>query len=109
MKAIYVQQGEALYITPEENVANGSVVSLGGTRIGVAAGDIPAGGVGTVHVEGVFKLAKAAGEAVALGAAVYYSKAADAVTAAAEGNVPAGYAVRAAAEGDTAVLVKLLG
>ncbi len=108
MKAIYVQKGEALYVTPEENVTNGSVVSLG-TRIGIAAGDIPAGGTGTVRVEGVFKLAKAEGEAVALGAAVYYNKAADAVSAAAEGNIPAGYAVQAAAENDAAVLVKLLG
>jgi len=108
MKAIYVQKGEALYFTPEENVANGSVVSLG-TRIGIAAGDIPAGGTGTIHVEGVFKLAKAEGEAVTLGAAVYYNKTTDAITAAAEGNTPAGYAVQAAAESDAAVLVKLLG
>jgi len=108
MKAVYVQKGEALYYTPADDAANGSVVVLG-TRIGVAAGDIPAGAAGTVHVEGVFKLAKAEGEAIALGTAVCYDSAADAITAAAEGNTPAGYAVQAAAENDVSVLVKLLG
>ena len=42
MKAIYVQQGAALDYTAAEDVKNGAVVSLG-TRIGIAAGDIPAG------------------------------------------------------------------
>lgn len=120
MKAVYWQKGEALDYTPAENVANGSIVSFG-TRIGVAAGDIPAGGTGTVHVEGVFRLAKAAGAAIGLGAAVYYDPEADAITAAAsvevtEGetkktvnNVPAGYAAAPAAADDAEVLVKLPG
>lgn len=120
MKAIYVQKGEALDYAPAENVKNGAVVPLG-ARIGIAAGDIPAGGTGTVHVEGVYRLAKAAGEAVARGAAVYYDAAADVITAKASGesgegdakttvnHVPAGYAVWPAAAGDEAVLVKLMG
>jgi len=109
MKAIYWQRGETLDYTAAADAAPGSIVSLGGTRIGIAAAGISAGETGAVQVEGVFKLAKAEGEAVALGAAVYYDAAADAVTAAAEGNTPAGYAVQVAAESDTAVLVKLLG
>lgn len=108
MKAIYVQRGAALDHTPAEDVRNGEVVSLG-TRIGVAAGDIPAGGTGTVHVEGVYRLAKASGEALTMGAAVYYDAGADAVTASGEGNVPAGYAAAPAAANDAAVLVKLPG
>lgn len=108
MKAIYVQQGAALDYTPVEDVKNGDVVSLG-TRIGVAAGDIPAGGTGTVHVEGVYKLAKASGEALAMGAAVCYDAAADAITATAAGNVTAGYATAPASANDGTVLVKLLG
>ena len=63
MKAIYWQKGEALDYTPAEDVKNGAVVVLG-SRIGIAAGDIPAGGTGTVHVEGVYKLTKAKEEAV---------------------------------------------
>lgn len=120
MKAIYVQQGAALDYTPTEDVKNGEVVSLG-TRIGVVAGDIPKGGTGTVHVEGVYRLAKASGEALAMGAAVYYDGSADAVTGKAsvqsgEGDaavtvshVPAGYAAAPAAANDGTALVKLLG
>lgn len=120
MRAIYVQQGATLDYTATEAVPNGAVVPLG-TRIGVAAGDIPAGTPGTVHVEGVFQLAKASGEALAMGAAVYYDAAADAVTAKAsaesgEGDakatvnhVPAGYVAAPAAAGDDTALVKLPG
>lgn len=108
MRAIYVQQGAALDYTAEEKVENGSIVSLG-TRIGVAAGDIPANGTGTVHVEGVFALGKAEGESFEMGAAVYYDQAADAMTATADSNVPAGYAAAPAGENDATVLVKLLG
>lgn len=120
MKAIYVQQGAALDFTPTEDVKNGEVVSLG-TRIGVAAGDIPKGSTGTVHVEGVYRLAKASGEALTMGAAVCYDAAADAITGKAsvqsgEGDaavtvnhVPAGYAAAPASANDGTVLVKLLG
>lgn len=120
MKAIYWQRGEALDYSPLEDTANGSVVSLG-TRIGVASGSIPAGGVGSVHVAGVFRMAKAKSEAVTMGAALYYDAAADAVTVKAsaesgEGDakttvnhVPAGYAAAPAAAEDAFVLVKLLG
>ncbi|MCI8573976.1 MAG: DUF2190 family protein [Oscillibacter sp.] len=107
MKAIYWQKGEALDYTAAEAVANGSVVSLG-TRIGIAAGDIPAGGIGTVHVEGVFKLSKAAGTAIDQGAAVYYDAESDVITIT-EGGIPAGYAVAPTAADDPVVLVKLLG
>ena len=108
MKAVYWQRGETLYYTSGEDVPPGGLVSLG-TRTGVAAAGIAAGETGAVQVEGVFKLAKAEGEAIPLGAAVFYDAAADAVTATAEKNIPAGYAVQAAAENDAAVLVKLLG
>lgn len=108
MKAIYVQQGAALDYTAAEDVKNGAVVSLG-TRIGIAAGNIPAGSSGTVHVEGVYRLAKASGEALTMGAAVYYSAESDSITATAEGGVPAGYAAAPAAANDGTVLVKLLG
>lgn len=107
MKAIYWQKGEALDYTAAEAVANGSVVSLG-ARIGIAAGDIPAGGTGTVHVEGVFKLAKAASTAIDQGAAVFYDAESDVITAT-EGGIPAGYAAAPAAADDPVVLVKLLG
>lgn len=120
MKAIYVQQGAALDYTAAAAMKNGAVVPLG-TRIGIAAGDIPAGGTGVVHVEGVFRLAKVSGEALTMGAAVYYDAAADTVTgkASAESgagdakttvsHIPAGYAAAPAAANDGTALVKLLG
>lgn len=107
MTAKYWQRGETLDYTPDAAVKNGAVVSLG-TRIGVAASDIAAGEQGQLHVVGVFEMAKDAAE-IALGAAVYYNAAEDQITASADGNVPAGYAVQAAGTASATVLVKLLG
>lgn len=120
MKAIYVQQGAALDYTAAEDVRNGAAVLLG-ARIGIATGDIPAGCTGTVHVEGVFSMPKAAGEALAMGAAVYYDAAGDVITGkssseSGEGDakttvslIPAGYAAAPAGANDASALVKLLG
>lgn len=107
MNAKYWQRGETLDYTPDAAVKNGAVVNLG-TRIGIAGSDIAAGEQGQIHVVGVFEMAKDAAE-IALGAAVYYNAVDDVITAAADGNVPAGYAVQAAAASDTVVLVKLPG
>lgn len=107
MNAKYWQRGETLDYTATEAVANGAVVSLN-TRIGVAGAPMAAGETGTVHVVGVFVMAKA-GTAIDLGAAVYYDALNDQITTTSADNVPAGYAVEAAAASDTTVLVKLLG
>lgn len=107
MNAKYWQKGETLDYTPTEAVKNGAVVSLG-TRIGIAGSDIAANEQGQIHVVGVFEMAKDGAE-IALGAAVYYNEANDQITATADGAVPAGYAVQAAAAADATVLVKLLG
>lgn len=107
MNAKYWQRGETLDYTPGAAVKNGAVVSLG-TRIGIAGSDIAAGEQGQIHVVGVFEMAKDAAE-ITLGAAVYYNEAEDQITATADGNVPAGYAVQAAGAASATVLVKLLG
>ncbi|MCI8857358.1 MAG: DUF2190 family protein [Clostridiaceae bacterium] len=108
MKATYWQRGETLDYTPEENVEAGTVLNIGG-RLSIAAANIPAGQLGHVHMVGVFRMDKAEGEAIEMGAAVYYSEASDAVTAAADGNIPAGYAAASAAAEDASILVKLPG
>ena len=108
MNAKYWQRGETLDYTHSEAVESGAVVSLG-TRIGIAGTDIAANEQGQVHVEGVFELAKDTSVEITLGAAVYYDAAGDVITTASSGNVPAGYAVQAAAQTSTTVLVKLLG
>ncbi|MCI2105411.1 MAG: DUF2190 family protein [Intestinimonas sp.] len=107
MNAKYWQKGETLDYTPTTAVENGAVVNLA-TRIGIAGSDIAADETGQVHVVGVFEMDKAA-VAVTMGAAVYYDAANDNITTTATDNTPAGYAVEAAAEADTTVLVKLLG
>lgn len=108
MKATYFQRGEALGYTPTEDVKAGQVVDLG-TRIGVAASDIPANELGNIHMTGVFSMRKADGEEFAQGAAVYYSAAAEAITGTAAGNTPAGYAAAPASAAATTVMVKLMG
>ena len=105
----YVQPGKNLDYTNagSDTIAAGTVVSLT-TRVGIAAGDIAAGAVGALAVEGVFAFAKD-NAAITLGAAVYYDATNGVMTATATDNVPAGYAVAAAAAADATVVVKLLG
>lgn len=115
MSAKYWQKGETLDYTATAAVSVGDIVSLN-TRIGVAGNDIAAGETGAVNVEGVFEMPKAT-VAVTLGAAVYWDAEAKNITTVAstgsddtkKDNIPAGYAVAAAASADATVLVKLLG
>lgn len=106
-KATYWQKGETLDYIPTADQKAGDIVSLG-TRVGVIGEDVQAGQPGHVHVEGVYKIPKDTA-AIGLGAAVYFDATSGVVTATATGNVPAGYAVAAAAASDTVALVKLLG
>ena len=93
MKAVYVQEGKSLDYKNESGT------------------DILAGGlIGSIHMEGVFKIPKKAAEAITAGAVVFYSE--DGLTAVAAekaAQVTVGYAVSAAAESDATVMVKLLG
>ena len=105
MIANYQQPGSAIDYPngTSSAIAAGQVVSLT-TRIGVAGTDIPASAVGSLYVKGVFAMPKAASTAIAIGAAVYYDASADITTTAAS-NIPAGWAIAAAAENDTTVQV----
>lgn len=117
MKAEFIQPGNAIDYknTGSDPIKYGSIVKLGADRVGIAASDIPAGELGTLHLCGVFSCKKAAA-AVTLGAKLYYSEANDVVTTASstpgEGststaNTPVGWAVTAAAADAATVLVKL--
>lgn len=107
MTTKYVQKGANIDYTNsgETAIAAGDIVNLT-TRIGVAATDIAVGGVGTVAVVGVFAAPKATG-AVTVGAALYYDPTNKNLTTTATSNVPAGWAIAAAAANDTEVLVKI--
>lgn len=105
--ATYIQKGNSIDYTNSGStkIAAGDVVSLT-TRVGIAAGDIAAGAVGSLAVGGVFEIAKATG-AITLGAAVYFDTTNKNITTTATSNIPAGWAVAAAASADTTVLVKI--
>ena len=105
MKATYVQRGEAIdYINVgEEMIGAGDVITIG-SRIGVAGAPIYKGQIGTVHVMGVFDLPKTEGEAIALGAKVFYTE--NGITATG-GDVVAGWAVAEAAVDAETVRVKI--
>ena len=106
MIANYQQPGSAIDYPNGTGsaIAAGQVVSLT-TRIGVAGTDIPASAVGSLYVKGVFAMPKADSTAIAIGAAVYYDASADNITTTAESNIPAGWAIAAAAKNDTTVQV----
>jgi predicted RecA/RadA family phage recombinase len=108
--AVYRQQGAAIDHTPGGDVAAGAVI-VQGELVGVARLDIKANTLGALAVEGVFDFPKATGGGTAIGAGAeaYWNAAAQqATTSAASGaNKRIGRAVRAAADGDTLVRVRL--
>ena len=94
MKAVYVQEGKSLDYKNESgtDILAGDVVIMG-ARAGVAGTDIPVGLIGSIHMEGVFKIPKKAAEAITAGAVVFYSE--DGLTAVAAekaAQVTVGYA-----------------
>lgn len=129
-KAIYWQRGETLdYMNSTTSAIEAGTILVLGSRIGVAAADIPAGELGEVNVDGVYKMPKTEDDVIAMGAAVRYDPAAGTIglPAAAvatqsddesskddsgadadeDTTVPAGYAAAPAAAADTEVLVKI--
>jgi predicted RecA/RadA family phage recombinase len=113
--AIFVGEGKAIDYTPSAAVAAGDVV-VEGDLIGVARTPIAAGAPGSLAVEGVFDFPKTtgAGSGIAIGTKVYWD-AADKVATASTNNgatPPVPYAflgktVKAAADGDATVRVRL--
>lgn len=105
--AAYIQRGETLdYKNSTDAVIPAGTVILFGGRVGVAGGEIPAGGVGALHVVGVFEIPKKAGVALAMGDAVTYTEEEGIDKAAA---MAVGYAAADAAAEQATAVVKLLG
>jgi len=108
--AVFVQEGQQIDYTPGADVAAGEVV-VQGDLVGVARTPIAAGQLASLAVAGVFDFAKQAGAGVAFSAGdkVYWD-AANKVAVTTDGggvNKLAGKAVRAAADNDTTVRVRL--
>lgn len=106
-KATYWQRGESLDYTNNGTavIEANTIISLG-TRIGVAGTDINPGEKGSVHVTGVWEIAKTGTAAIELGAAVYFDG--TGITND-DSKTPVGYAVAAAGADDAVILVKLQG
>lgn len=118
MKAEYVQRGEAIdYANNGAAAIEAGDVVIIGKHIGVAGCDIPVGAVGSLHVEGVFRIDKKASEVLAVGDNVTFdntngiSKATDTTVgdSGAVGSDVHGYAVEAAEAADTTAVIKLMG
>ncbi len=108
MNAKYVQTGDAVDYTPAADVKAGDVVILNDLT-GVAKLDIKAGKLGALAVTGVFEFPKAtgAGSAIAAGAKVWWDAAVKQATTVALAQGYLGKAVKAAADADAAVRVRL--
>ncbi len=108
----FVQPGDVVPITAPALLASGDPV-LVGSLFGVATTDIANGAEGEVQVEGVFDLPKTTGggTAFAEGDVARFDVSAGAFdpTAAASGDADVGLVVKAAADGDATVRVKLSG
>lgn len=97
--------GGTIDFVPTANVTSGDVVKIG-SIIGIANRDIPANTLGSVAIEGVVEMPKAAATVFAAGAAVYWSTASSLCTTSTSDTL-AGFAVAAPATNATSVVVKL--
>jgi len=108
-KATYYQRGETLdYKNAGTTTIEAGTIIVIGSRVGIVGEDIPAGEVGTVHVEGCYwiNLAAAAVAAVDQGTLIYLDEDL-AATDTSTDNTLAGYLAAPIAIGDTKALVKL--
>lgn len=108
MPAIFVHDGAAIDYTPGSAVAAGDVV-VQGELVGVAKLDIAANKLGALAVAGVFDFPKnsGGGTAIAMGVNVYWDSVNKVATTTAAGNKLIGKVVRAAADADASVRVRM--
>ncbi len=108
MNAKYVQTGDAVDYTPAADVKAGDVV-IQNDLTGVAKLDIKAGKLGALAVTGVFDIPKAtgAGSAIAAGAKAWWDATVKQATTVALAQGYLGKAVKAAADADATVRVRL--
>jgi len=108
--AIFRGRGEAIDYTPGSAVAAGDVV-VQGDLVAIAELDIAANTLGALHTEGMFDVAKIAGvgTAITVGTKLYYDVAEKVAKADDEAgaNKYIGKCVKAAADADTTVRLKL--
>ncbi|MBU0639322.1 MAG: DUF2190 family protein [Planctomycetes bacterium] len=108
-QAIFRHDGSSIDYTPAADVAAGEVV-VQGELVGVAKLDIKANTLGALAVAGVFDFAKATGggTAITAGANVYWDDTNNVATTTATGNKLIGKCVKAAADADATVRVRMM-
>ena len=106
--ATFIHDGNSIDYTPGSAVTAGAVV-VQGELVGVAKVDIPASTLGALAVAGVFDFPKAtgAGTAIAAGENCYWNAAAQQATTTATGNKLIGKCVKAAADVDATVRIRM--
>ncbi len=103
MKARYYQKGDAIDITPMQDLAAGEIVRLN-NLIGVTRLPVKAGELGTLSIDGIFEVEKPQGVIFHAGANVYWNSGSNSVST--EG-VLLGIAVREAKASAESVFVLL--
>lgn len=108
MPARFIHDDDSIDYTPGSAVTAGDVI-VQGDLVGVAKRDIAANALGALAVEGVFDFPKASGSstAIAAGVTVYWNAGAGQATTTSSGNKLLGKTVKAAADADTTVRVRL--
>ena len=108
MPATFIQDGDTLDYTPGADVAAGAVV-VQNDLVGVTKRAIPANTLGSLAVTGVFDFPKATagGSAIGAGVTVYWNVAGQQATATSAGNKLLGKTIKAAADADATVRVRL--
>jgi len=108
MATTFVHEGAAIDYTPGDDTPAGTVV-VQGELVGVTRVDLKAGRLGALAVRGVFDFPKAtgAGSGIAAGALAYWDDTEKVATTTATDNTLIGKAVRAAADADTSVRVRM--
>lgn len=110
MKAIYMQKGESLnYKNDTAAMIEAGDVVVFENRIGIAGTNIRPEELGSLHMVGVFRVPKKAGEEIKAGADLYYSADGMTTTAGADGAGVVGYAVSDSMADEEHVAIKLMG
>ena len=108
--ALYIQEGRSIDYTPVAAVAAGDVV-VQGDLVGIAKGDIAAGRLGALAVEGVFEVPKATGvgTAITAGSTLYWDAAESVAKTDSEtgANKLLGKSTAAASDDDETIHVRL--
>lgn len=109
MLVTFVQDGGSIDYTPGADVAAGAVV-VQNDLVGVAKRPIAANTPGSLAVQGIFDFPKstAGGSAIGAGASVYWNAAGQQATTTASGNKLIGKTVKAVADADATVRVRMM-